>query len=215
MFPKRAGRFIIERIEWVLFDVVSCAYQMVKPIDKDTKLLTSEELVVPKKLLERECNFIYDVFERSGEISARVHVPGNASADSATPSNTFIFTEVQAAELQIKNESYKYELRHGYAVCSHPMIFGFSRMRLFDRIEKGGKFVLPMVMRASLMQNNEIKFLIRYEIDYGAEGTPEVAKMSKYRFCRLVFNIESLYAFTPKRHVHLSTKKSNEHIFNI
>jgi len=24
--PKRAGRFIIERLEWVLFDVVSCAY---------------------------------------------------------------------------------------------------------------------------------------------------------------------------------------------
>ncbi len=40
IFPKRAGKFIIERIEWVLFDVVSCAYQMVKPIDKDKKLLT-------------------------------------------------------------------------------------------------------------------------------------------------------------------------------
>lgn len=31
--PKKAGRLIIERIEWVLFDVVSCAYQMVKPTD--------------------------------------------------------------------------------------------------------------------------------------------------------------------------------------
>ena len=40
IFPKRSGKFIIERIEWILFDVVSCAYQMVKPIDKDTKLLT-------------------------------------------------------------------------------------------------------------------------------------------------------------------------------
>lgn len=29
VFPKKAGRFIIERIEWILFDVVSCAYQMV------------------------------------------------------------------------------------------------------------------------------------------------------------------------------------------
>lgn len=26
VIPKRAGRFIIERIEWALFDVVSCAY---------------------------------------------------------------------------------------------------------------------------------------------------------------------------------------------
>lgn len=29
IFPKKAGKFIIERIEWILFDVVSCAYQMV------------------------------------------------------------------------------------------------------------------------------------------------------------------------------------------
>lgn len=71
---------------------------------------------------------------------------------------------MQKAELQVNNDSYKYELRNGYAVCSHPMIFGFSRMRLFDQIEKGGKFVLPLRMRASLMQSNEVKFLIRYEV---------------------------------------------------
>jgi hypothetical protein len=29
IFPNRTGKFIIERIEWILFDVVSCAYQMV------------------------------------------------------------------------------------------------------------------------------------------------------------------------------------------
>lgn len=39
--------------------------------------------------------------------------------------------------------------------------------------------------------------------------------MSKYRFTRVLFNIDSLYAFSPKRHVHLSTKSANEHIFNI
>ncbi len=33
IFPKKTGKFIIERIEWILFDVVSCAYQMVKPRD--------------------------------------------------------------------------------------------------------------------------------------------------------------------------------------
>jgi hypothetical protein len=87
-------------------------------------------------------------------------------------------------------------------------------MRLFDKIDKGGKFVLPLKMRASLMQTNEVKFLIRYEVVNEADvETP--SKMSKYRFCRIVFNLESLYAFTPKRHVHLSTKKVNEHIFNI
>lgn len=61
--PKKAGRFTIERIEWILFDVVACSYQMVEPTSDDSKVLTQEELQVPKKLLERQMNFIYDVLE--------------------------------------------------------------------------------------------------------------------------------------------------------
>ena len=68
VIPKRAGRFIIERIEWALFDVVSCAYQLVKPSDKDSRILTQEELFVSNKLLDRENNFKYDILEKSGEL---------------------------------------------------------------------------------------------------------------------------------------------------
>jgi hypothetical protein len=39
--------------------------------------------------------------------------------------------------------------------------------------------------------------------------------MAKYRFSRLIFNMESIFAFMLKRHVHLSSKKANEHILNI
>ena len=74
IFPKKTGKFVIERIEWILFDVVSCAYQMVKPSDKDAKILTKEELAVPKKLLERETNFKYDILHQSGEIQAKILV---------------------------------------------------------------------------------------------------------------------------------------------
>lgn len=95
VFPKKAGKFIIERIEWILFDVVSCAYQIFKPIDKDKKLLTQEELVVPKKLLDRESNFICDVLERSGEVSAKIITPENSTEQQ----NSFIFTEMQKTEL--------------------------------------------------------------------------------------------------------------------
>jgi hypothetical protein len=42
-------------------------------------------------------------------------------------------------------------MKNGYIVCSHPMIFGFSRMRLFDVIEGGGKLKVPLFLRASLM----------------------------------------------------------------
>ncbi len=148
-------------------------------------------------------------------MSAKIQVFPEVPVQNDQPQNTFIFTEMQRAELQVKNDSYKYELKNGYVVCSHPMIFGFSRMRLFDTIEKGGKFVLPLRMRASLMQTNEVKFLIRYEVSNEADSGDNPSKMSKYRFSRIIFNLESLYAFTPKRHIHLSTKKANEHIFNI
>lgn len=68
VIPKRAGKFIIERIEWALFDVVSCAYQLVKPSEQDSRILTQEELIVSKKLLDRENNFKYDILDRSGEL---------------------------------------------------------------------------------------------------------------------------------------------------
>jgi hypothetical protein len=45
---------------------------MVNPTDKDKKILTQEELVVPKKLLERELNFKYDICDRSAELAANI-----------------------------------------------------------------------------------------------------------------------------------------------
>lgn len=116
---------------------------------------------MPKKLLDRESTFILEVLPRSAEVSAKIIVP---EANPSDP-HTFIFTELQKAELEVTNQSYRHALVNGYAVCSHPMIFGFSRMRLFDRVDKGSKFTLPLLMRASLMQNNDIKFLIRYEVE--------------------------------------------------
>lgn len=76
-----------------MFDVVSCAYQMVKPREQDAVLLTKEELVVPKKLLEREMNFTYDILHQSGEIMAKIIVGDSADYQ------TFIFTEYQNSTL--------------------------------------------------------------------------------------------------------------------
>jgi hypothetical protein len=56
------------------------------------------------------------------------------------------------------------------------MIFGFTKMRLFDQIKPNESLEFPIFMRASLMQNNEIKFLIRYEVVHKEEEN--VDKMS-------------------------------------
>jgi len=94
-------------------------------------------------------------------------------------------------------------------------------MRLFDAIPPLEQIEIPLTLRASLMQTNEIKFLIRYEIEDEPNNLedqqPDLSssKMSKYRFTRVLFNIESQFSFMLKKHVHLSTKKANEHIVNI
>lgn len=67
-------------------------------------------------------------------------------------------------------------------------------------------------MKVGLMNQDEIKFLIRYEVQSNLD---EVEKMSKFRFSRLIFSMKSIYAFTLKRHIHLSKKMANEHIINL
>ena len=96
------------------------------------------------------------------------------------------------------------------------MIFGFTKLRIFDKIEPGQEFDVSNYMKASQMNSIEIRFLIRYEVDnqMGDENQKQ-SLMSKYRFTRLIYNMDSTLAFTLKRHVHLSTKKANEHIINI
>lgn len=98
---------------------------MVQPTDKDKSILTTEELVVPKKLLEREMNFKYEILHRSAEISAKLFVGDGKETSS------FIFTEFQEGLLSVHNQSPN-TIKNGYAVCSHPMIFNFARIRLFD-----------------------------------------------------------------------------------
>lgn len=122
---------------------------------------------------------------------------------------------MQPYTIKCRNLSKRYGLKNGYIVCSHPLIFGFNKLRLFDRIEPEQEFFVEFQMKASLMNSIEIKFLIRYEVDIGPEGGEELDSMSKYRFSRLVFNMETNFSFMLKRHVNLSTKKANEHIINV
>ena len=42
-------------------------------------------MVVPKKLLDREANFIFDVLERSSEMSAKLTVHSGKKGDAVDP----------------------------------------------------------------------------------------------------------------------------------
>jgi hypothetical protein len=56
-------------------------------------------------------------------------------------------------------------LKNGYIVCSHPLIFGFTKMRIFDKVGPSKSSEIIFSMKTSLMNSNEIRFLIRYEIE--------------------------------------------------
>mmetsp|Transcript_33758 Transcript_33758/g.32818 ORF Transcript_33758/g.32818 Transcript_33758/m.32818 type:complete len:162 (-) Transcript_33758:830-1315(-) len=94
------------------------------------------------------------------------------------------------------------------------MIFGFYKMKVFDYMHPAEQKDILLNLRASLMHGNEIKFLFRYEVDQG-EGNPKADLMSRFRFTRLVYNIQSDFSFQLKKHVHMSSKNSNEYIVNI
>lgn len=65
------------------------------------------------------------------------------------------------------------------------MIFGFARLRIFENVEPDETIELKLNLRASLMGNNDIKFLVRYEV--ATNSKEEVSKMSRYRFTRVSF----------------------------
>jgi hypothetical protein len=89
-------------------------------------------------------NFIYDILPLSGEIAAKLTI-----GDQKEQQN-FIFTEFQRGLLSLQNQSASL-LKNGYIVCSHPMIFGFTKMRIFDEIKANDTLDVPLFMRASLM----------------------------------------------------------------
>ena len=38
-----------------------------------------------------------------------------------------------------ENESKSYSFKNGFIICSHPMIFGFTKLRIFDSIPANSK----------------------------------------------------------------------------
>ena len=86
-------------------------------------------------------------------------------------------------------------------------------MFLFDKLDPEEVIAVPLNLRACLYGHNEVRFLVRYEVDKGEEDDGNDA--TKYRFARSVLNLDVRYAFSISPTVNLSAKRANEHIVNI
>ncbi len=65
-------------------------------------------------------------------------------------------------------------------------------------------------MRCCLVNQTEVKFLLRYEVENESE-----VMGSRYRLARIMLTLDSLFAFQLKASVSVSSKLANEHIANI
>jgi len=156
---------------------------------------------------ERELQFQYEVLPSSAELETKLIPLKDEQA-------SYIFTEQVPFSIQLKNKSPEFPLKNGHLICSHPLMFGFTRMPVFEKLGPEETIALPVTLRACLQGLNEIRFLIRYEIEQDGEDE-EAPQASRFRFCRANLNVDIVYAFSITPQVSLSAKRANEHIVNI
>ena len=75
-----------------------------------------------------------------------------------------IFTEIQKGTIFLKNTSEKFKMKHGYIICSHPLLFEFKHKKIFDEVGPGEVLNKDVMMRIGITEKIDIKFLIRYEV---------------------------------------------------
>lgn len=120
------------------------------------------------------------------------------------------FSELIEGTLRIQNQSPTMELKNAHVSCSHPLLVNFENTPLFDSLAPNSAFDLPLQMRVCMEGELVIKFLIRYEV--GSQG---LASSSRFRFQRIVLNLNSKKWFQPNYRINLSSRDPCTHLVNL
>lgn len=116
--------------------------------------------------------------------------------------------------MKIKNMSLNYPIKNCYMICSHPLLFGVEKVKVFDNLEPEETIENDLNLRACLFGVNQVKFLLRYEIDTSDEEEP-VSAAARFRVTRVEVDIDSLFGFLVVPQVSLSSRNPKEHILII
>ena len=190
--PESVGDFEIQNIQWELFDVIQCKKKLQSSSSAKGK---------PDSYLK------FKIIEASTECEAELIL----SNQDIKSDKVLFYSEQKEGILRIRNCSSTTKLRQAFITCSHPMLFNFQNLLLFNELDPSGTFELPIQMRAPLIGFNTIKFLIRYEIDMAEE----VPVLSRFRFQRLVVDFKTQQIFAPNYRVNISSRIPNAHLVNL
>lgn len=121
VIPQKEGEIVIEGITWELFEVVSCSIFF--PTNCPNELRTNENTA--KRLAKKEQMFHYFITPQSVDLKVEV---------DEKIRNKFLLSEFTSIDSNFINDS-DYTVKDVYAVCSHPILFGFKNQKLFDVIK--------------------------------------------------------------------------------
>ena len=79
--PQRTGEIIIEKIEWELYSIFKCEYDLVKMDRSETKEKFNHDFKpeIPRQLFEKEKSFGYTVLPKSADIMTKIELERNGS----------------------------------------------------------------------------------------------------------------------------------------
>ena len=93
---------------------------------------------------------------------------------------------MKEGHFRITNSSQTYSIQNAYVACSHPLLVNFENTCLFRSLDKGNSFDLPLTLRACLLEEISVKFLVRYEVGdesiRPAETAREIPAMPRQPF---------------------------------
>lgn len=89
-------------------------------------------------------------------------------------------------------------------ICSHPLLFGIEKLKIFDKLDPEETKEIDLSLRACLFGPNEIKFLFRFEVDT-SEEEEKVSDCARFRVARAIINMKTDFSFLVVPQVSLSS----------
>ena len=129
---------------------------------------------VGKRSREEKQPLKFNIVEASGECKMEFLLDGQ----DITKNKNVVHYECRKGTIRVTNMSSTYSAKNCFVSCSHPIMLNFLTRKLFDELKPNESIDIPITLRAGLLGENVMKFLMRHEVD-------GVSEKSKFRLQRL------------------------------
>lgn len=192
--PIQTGELTLENIQWELFEVVRCS----RP------LFQMAIVGAGKRSREVEQPLKFNIVEASGECKMEFLLDGQ----DLTKNRNIVNYECRKGTIRVTNMSSTYSAKNSFVSCSHPIMLNFLNRKLFDELKPNASIDVPITLRAGLLGENVVKFLMRHEVD-------GVSEKSKFRFQRLQVNLSTQNCFEAFYRISMSSRQPGTFLVNL